>query len=251
MKLAKWIIGALASIVLSYFILQESGFFSNQNETTNETDQSLKPLIKQRFNDDGSLKSDVTIVNNVRHGVAHNYYNDGSVHSEIFYKNGKKDSISTWYYQDGKIYRTTAYENGIKHGIQKKYYRNGNLMAEIPYKNNMLYPGTKEYSESGKPINTNIKFSYDIINKTNEYNTVIVKVTGKNIEEVADFKAFYSKDNKEIKGERQNDFIRFHVPSKVGKKQKHEVSIWLTIKTKMNNKKIIDKKLWVETGVAS
>lgn len=248
MNTAKWIIGFIAAFVVCYFILVESKIIVTNNSSANVEENTTKGQVKQRFNEDGSLKSDVTIVDGVRHGVAHNYYSDGSVHSEIHYKHGKKDSISIWYYENGDKYRTTPYKEGKKHGMQTKYYRNGKLMAEIPYQNNVLQPGTKEYSETGKLITTDLDFNVRTINKTSANQVVIVEVAGKKLDKIIDFKGFIKPTGNKINGERNDNAIRFHLPSRAGQVKKVEVSVWLTVKTNMNNKKIIEKNLWVELG---
>lgn len=250
MKTAKWIIGFFAATAICYFILLETGIFSKPKTQTENINPSQKPTIKKRYTDDGTIKSDVTIVNGVRHGVAHNYYPDGSIHSKIFYKNGKKDSLSTWFYEDGSIYRTTAYNNGVKHGYQKKYYRNGTLMAEIPYINNELQPGTKEYSESGKPIKPDFEFNYSIDNSTITQQKVFLKVSGKHVDDIYKHHAFYTDDPsfKIINFERSAKNISYYITSKKDSVSTKKISIWLYTKTRMNNHIIIEKTLTVKIG---
>jgi len=248
MNTAKWIIGILAAAALSYFILVDHGIFPGQhNQTDSATENSNENVsVKKRYADDGSLKSDVEIVDGKRNGVAHNYYADGSVHSEIHYKNNKKHGESTWFYQDGKKYRVTLFVDGKKHGIQKKYYKNGKLMAEVPYLNNILQPGTKEYTETGKLIVPDYKFQYNIVNKTATNGLILIEISGKYVNDVTGINAFLKSDNKQLKSDRDSRTIRIHVPIKKGDNVKQTVVIWLTSKTKMNNPVIIDKEITVD-----
>ncbi|MDA3892608.1 MAG: hypothetical protein PF517_13165 [Salinivirgaceae bacterium] len=248
MKSAKWIIGLIATAVLAYFIISETKFDSPKHDSAETECTQVK--IHKSYNDDGSLKADVEMVDGLRHGTAHNYYKDGSVHSEMHYKNGKKDGTSTWFYEDGKPYRVSQFVKGVKHGISKKYYKNGQLMAEIPYLNNQLQPGTIEYSKLGKPLEQNLKFSYKVENQTILHQTVVIEITGKKMDEISRYSAFIMEQNipNTLNGSRDKQAIRFNVPSKKGNVRTVEATIWLTSKTKLNNKIIIEKKLPLVLG---
>lgn len=239
MKTIQWIIALLALMILSYFIAgKHIKKELVQQEKAAPAETEVK--VKQRFDEAGKLKSDVEMVNGIEHGKAHNYYSDGSVHSIIHYSHGKKEGLSTWYYENGKPYRETSFVNDKKHGVQKKYYKTGQLMAEIPFIQNELQPGTKEYTEKGKLI---VKIPQLII-KTIE-NEYLIEITGKDLKNIINYSAFYLENNKKILliGERVNQAIRFRIPSLKSDKNDIEIYVWLTAKTKMNNKNIIEKKI--------
>jgi antitoxin component YwqK of YwqJK toxin-antitoxin module len=241
MKIIQWIIAILALIILGYFFADK--YVSKESEQQESTD-SLQNVVKvmKRFDEAGKLKSDVEMLSGVEHGKAHNYYSDGSVHSVINYKHGKKEGLSTWYYENGKPYRETPFVNDKKHGVQKKYYNTGQIMAEIPYTNNELQPGTVEYNETGRPIVNDTLLSFKTIKSTS-----IIEITGKELKNVVNYSAFFLEKNKKIglDGERVNGAIRFRIPSVKTEKKDIEVIVWLTLKTKMKNKSIIEKKILI------
>lgn len=247
MKTVKWVFIIFIICALSYFVYVNTIPKITNNEITAKNTSEIQ--IKKRYDKKGNLKSDVELLKGVRHGVAHNYYTDGSIHSTINYKNGDKEGISTWFYENGKPYRKTPFIKGQKHGTQKKYYKTGLLMAEIPYNKNELQPGTKEYTETGKLIKDYPTYNYKVLNNTNTNGTIIIKVTGKKINKVK-YSAFYFKQGKKnaVAGKLNNKTIVFSIASKKGVKEQIKITIWLTIKTKMNNKKIIEKIIPVELG---
>ena len=240
MKTIQWIIALLALIILGYFFADKYVTKeSQQQESTDSLQNEVK--VMKRFDEAGKLKSDVDMVDGVEHGKAHNYYSDGSVHSVINYKHGKKEGLSTWYYENGKPYRETPFVNDKKHGVQKKYYNTGQIMAEIPYINNELQPGTIEYNETGRPIVSDTLLSF----KTIVNNDTIIEITGKDLKNTVNYSAYYLEKNKKISldGERVNQAIRFRIPSVKTEKKDIEVIVRLTLKTKMKNKSIIEKKI--------
>ncbi len=245
MDKVKWIITIIATCILAYFVYVKIIVKTPEQPNTNKNTELVQ--VKKRYNKKGKLKSDVELLKGVRHGVANNYYSDGTIHSTIYYNNGEKDGISTWFYQNGKPYRITPFIKGKKQGIQKKYYKTGKLMAEMPYSNNELQPGTKEYSETSKLIKNYPVFNYKVLNNTSNGGTTIIKVTGKKLNKVK-YSAFYFHKGKrnDITGKLNDNAIIFHV-ALINKEIKTlEVTVWITIKTQMNNKKVIEKTLPVE-----
>jgi hypothetical protein len=115
-------------------------------------------------------------------------------------------------------------------------------MAEIPYINNELQPGTVEYNETGRPIVNDTLLSFKTIKSTS-----IIEITGKELKNVVNYSAFFLEKNKKIglDGERVNGAIRFRIPSVKTEKKDIEVIVWLTLKTKMKNKSIIEKKILI------
>lgn len=246
MNKIKWFIAIIGSCILAYFILIEK-YPPTKKAQGSSTNDSINVVVKKRFDKFDKLKSDVEIVNGVKHGVAHNYYDNGTIHSTIHYKNGLKHGLSCWFYENGKTYRETPFVLGKKHGWVKKFYSNGKLMSEVPFENNIQQPGTKEYSEMGKLITSYPTFDYTVLNKSYPKKGLYIEVTGKNISEISAYSAFYTYNDKKIAlfGEREATLIRFLIPSAMTKSNINLVSVWLTTKTKMNNHTIIEKKVAV------
>jgi len=248
MNTTKWIIGVVLASILTFVIVREKSI--KKHELAEIAQKNTNIQVKKRYDENGNLKADVEIVDGKRNGIAHNYYKNGSIHSTIYYKNDKKDGLSTWYYENGKTYRETPFECNKKQGIQKTYYKSGKIMAEIPYKNNEIQPGTKEYLETGTLKKEYPTFNYKTINKTFPHKSIYIEVTGKKIKEITSFSAFYIDNGAKIvaKGGMENNTIRFAIPSIEGQLKQVEVTIWLVIKTQMNNKKILEKKIILDLG---
>jgi len=247
MKVFQWIIGFLVVGFLSFYFFIEK----QTNETKkpeNTIDTALVAKVMQRFNEKGELRADVEMLNGVYHGIAHNYYKNGSVHTIINYKNGKKEGLSTWFYENGTPYLETPFVNGEKQGIQKKYYDSGKIMAEIPYNKNELQPGTIEYSKLGKPIEKISSINVIVEDKTDSQGTSIIEVSGKSLKNIINYEAFYYQNENKIplKFQRNIKTIWFPIPSKKDEIKTLEIFVWLTVKTQMNNKSIIEKRISVD-----
>jgi len=113
---------------------------------------TLRHGITKNYDRSGNLAGEVMYVNNMKHGWATNYYASGRVHSKIMYQDAKKDGDEIWYYESGKVFRLSPYTKGKLNGVQKGYYEDGSLKFEMPYKNGDPGTGLKEYSKTGKLI---------------------------------------------------------------------------------------------------
>lgn len=243
MKAIKWIIALVLLGVLNYLLVFKDFFPQAYSDETKDT-TSIE--IRKSFYDSGELKADAQILNNQRHGVAHNYYKNGSVHTKMHYKNGVKNGLATWFYPNGKIYRTTPYLAGKIDGLQKKYYKNGMLKAEIPYSKGKLLTGTKEFTENGKEINNRPSFIVEKIDETNEKGRFIIKVKLSKKLNKLNIEAF------SINGETklamnlslgEDDFYTLVVPSTVLKSPSQHVLIQASYKSSRGNKILIEKTI--------
>ena len=107
----------------------------------------------RNYDREGRLLSEVNYIDNVKEGLATNYYaNTGKVNSTLEFKNGIKEGNEIWYYESGKEYRISPFVTGKIEGVQKLFYENGQLMAEIPYKEGFPGEGLKEYNKDGSVI---------------------------------------------------------------------------------------------------
>ena len=105
-------------------------------------------ILKSHYKN-GTLKTELSMLNGVRNGVSKNYYPNGALWQEVHYVNGVKHGLAKTYYKTGYLYLETNYSQGHIHGIRKSYRRNGNLMAEIPYVEGKPAAGLKEYLLDG------------------------------------------------------------------------------------------------------
>jgi antitoxin component YwqK of YwqJK toxin-antitoxin module len=114
---------------------------------------NLRQGPTKSYDRQGRLLSVVYYVNNIREGIATNYYAvSGKVNSTLVYKNGIKEGDEIWYYENGQAFRVTPYIQAKIEGIQKFYFEDGKLMAEVPYKAGNVGVGLKEYKKDGTLI---------------------------------------------------------------------------------------------------
>ncbi len=122
-----------------------------KSESTVINDQ--KQGITKNFDLQGRLISEVNYVDNVKEGMATNYYAaSGKIYSTMMYKKDIKEGDEIWYYESGKPYRISPYIQDKIEGIQKYYYENGQLKAEVPYNSGLPGIGTKEYKKDGSLV---------------------------------------------------------------------------------------------------
>lgn len=121
-------------------------FLKTSDETSKKNDTNV---IKQ-YRNDGSIKTEVPVLDGKRHGLAKNFYANGKVQQEIHYIRNKKHGLATTYYKTGIKYMVTPYDSGIIHGVRKTYRQDGALMAEVPFYKGKPTAGLKEYLLNGK-----------------------------------------------------------------------------------------------------
>lgn len=106
--------------------------------------------VRKYYSADKKLKTELTILNGKRNGLARIYYKNGKVSIAMNYKMGKRDGLSKRYYEDGTLYQVTNYKDDKMDGVRKKYRENGKLMSEAKYENDFPCSGLKEYLLNGK-----------------------------------------------------------------------------------------------------
>jgi hypothetical protein len=195
------------------------------------------------YRPDGSLKSQITVKNKRKNGLAYNYYENGNIQNEIIYLDGYKDGIAKWYYQSGELYRETLYKNGQKSGIQKKYYENGALKAEIPYLLDEPVVGTKEYKKSGKLITEYPKIVVSPINRLDSESTYYIRL--KLMPEKKNVNYYFSitNDGKEAKilldEYTKNGVVNYPIKLPPGHSMDEILKIRAVIKTSRGNYKVL------------
>ena len=106
------------------------------------------------------MSASIYYKNNLRHGLALDYYKDGKLRAEIDYVNGLKQGLAKWYHKNGKIFRSTAYIADQREGFQKKYYEEGDLMSVAEFHENEPGIGLKEYNKSGQERKSKAAFVF-------------------------------------------------------------------------------------------
>lgn len=142
-------------------------YFSNGRiKTEISAKGNLRHGLTKNYSRDGLLLSQVNYVENVKEGMATNFYEkSGKINSTLVYKKGIKEGDEIWYWESGRPYRVTPYVEGFANGIQKYFYEDGKLKAELPWKNGKPGIGLKEY----KPDGTLITDYPRLVIKQNDY----------------------------------------------------------------------------------
>jgi hypothetical protein len=154
-------------------------YYSNGKvKTETEAKGNLRHGLMKSYNREGQLLSQVNYVNNVREGMATNFYPiTGKVNSTLIYKNGIKEGDEIWYYENvEQPFRVSPFVKGRIEGIQKYYFEDGKLMAEIPYKKGFPGKGLKEYKKDGTLITDYPKLIINQKDHLAQANKVILNV---------------------------------------------------------------------------
>jgi antitoxin component YwqK of YwqJK toxin-antitoxin module len=125
------------------------------------------------FYDNGAIRMEGTIKNNMDQGTRNYFYKDGSkraeefcidskknghckyykeggiLSSDEFYELGKRIGHSKFYFPDGRIWAEEFHVNGLKEGLSKFRYSNGNLQCEENFKNGKREGLSTFYHECG------------------------------------------------------------------------------------------------------
>lgn len=226
-----------------------------EKKTEDPKSEENKPtIVKSYYEKSGALKSEITVINNKKNGLAKKYYPTGEIHTIVNYVNNIKEGETIWYYKNGQAYRVTPYVNGKMNGIRKLYYENGKLQAEIPYKNGDLVIGTKEYDYNGTLIPENTEILIEAQNNLKIEDKFILKITlSKKTKKVHFFEEKTSSENFKIlvpipTNQSGTAKIEYSLPR--GSSKKDYLVIYAEYKTKLGNPSLINKlyQLNIENG---
>ncbi len=101
------------------------------------------------FYDNGTIRMEGTVKNDMYQGPKNWYYSDGSKRAEEFCINNKRHGLCTYYKEGGQLHSYEIYELGKSVGLRKFYYDNGNLQATENYIDGQREGSTKHYYEHG------------------------------------------------------------------------------------------------------
>ncbi|AFN75657.1 TonB family protein [Melioribacter roseus P3M-2] len=94
--------------------------------------------ISRSYYPDGSIRSEISYVNDVLDGAAVEYYPNGNLKSFKEFSNGILHGKVIFYYPDGLIEREYDVKNGRKDGTERIYYSNGSLKVITVYESGKL-----------------------------------------------------------------------------------------------------------------
>ena len=107
--------------------------------------------IWKKYYNNGQVKTETPLVNNIPHGIEKWYYETGELWYEKPCVDGKVHGIEKWYYETGELWYEWPWVNDKIHGIYKEYYESGQLKEESRYVLGELI-GTNNYDENGNII---------------------------------------------------------------------------------------------------
>lgn len=174
--------------IVSKIVLFLALIACNQKKTGVETLKS--------YNTDGTIKSSIQVIDNMRNGLSIEYDHRGRLKSKVEYRNNMKNgSFEEFipetgvlilkakfvndtqqvpllqFYREGMLYRESNYEKGRLNGPHKTYWPNGNKREVV-------------YFEMGKQLIQSEEFDKNGIQKT-DYPKIIVEksvVKGKSVD---------------------------------------------------------------------
>ena len=94
------------------------------NETEYFEDTTKK--IERTYYQNGHLKSEIILVNNIINGICKKYYETGVLQDEVNFTDGKFNGKRTYYYPNGKEWIVTEYKNDKAWTILTNYDSKGN-----------------------------------------------------------------------------------------------------------------------------
>jgi hypothetical protein len=201
----------------------------------------------RNYSRQGKLISEVFYVDNIRHGPARNYYAaSGKLNSSFEYKNGIKEGDEIWYYESGQKYRVSPFVKGRIEGIQKLYYEDGTPMAEIPYKAGSPGTGLKEYKKDGTLITDYPRLLIRKEDHLSDANKVLIIISlSNNADDVKFYKGsltdgkYLSKNILLLATQNGVSKIDFNIPPGAAVSQK--ITITANLKTRLGNPLILSK----------
>lgn len=101
------------------------------------------------YYDDGSLKSEYFLKNELKEGDFVEYFKNGKVKYRINYEAGKKSGKAIYYYETGEIYGVTYFKNDVNHGETRNYYKNGKMKDFGIFYDGVIRGDMTEYREDG------------------------------------------------------------------------------------------------------
>jgi antitoxin component YwqK of YwqJK toxin-antitoxin module len=109
-----------------------------------------KTGIWKQYYPNGTIKSEITFVNNRPFGYAKFYFSNGKLSEEGMWENSRWVGKYKMYYETGQIFYEFQYnEQGKREGEQKYFHENGKVMIEGNWQDGKEGGIIKEYYSSG------------------------------------------------------------------------------------------------------
>lgn len=237
------------AILFVFIALGSCQLVEKKADNTN-SDKNGPTVIKSYYEKSRALKSEITVKDNKKNGLAKEYYPTGELRIMVNYVDNIKEGKTIWYYKNGQPYRVTPYVHGKMQGIRTIYYENGELQAEIPYEKGELTLGTKEYSKNGTLISNSQKIVFEELDLLKEENQFILKMKlSKKSKKVTFFEEKLSTEGNKILVSIYTNLsgtgeIKYILPR--GTFKKEILKIYAKYETKLGNPALISKSYKLE-----
>lgn len=107
----------------------------------------LATETKQAFDKNGKLRSEVTLIDGVPHGVTRFWHDNGQLARELPVHHGVPHGIGKQWDRNGKLLGTSEMLNGT--GFSREWHENGALYLEIPYVDGCQHGAAKSWNQAG------------------------------------------------------------------------------------------------------
>ena len=114
---------------------------------TYTSDENEYKITYKHYN--GNIKTNISYVNEVKHGDYEVFYFNGKEKIKGSYLNGHQNGTWTWYYDDGNIESKVDYSRGNIQGELINYYKNGKIQGDYNYENDLEVGTSFRYYENG------------------------------------------------------------------------------------------------------
>jgi len=104
-------------------------------------------LTSKHYN--GNIRTNISYVNEVKHGDYEVFYFNGKTKIKGSYLNGQQNGSWIWYYENGSIESEVNYSSGNVKGKLINYYKNGKIEGIYNYENDLEIGTSFKYYNSG------------------------------------------------------------------------------------------------------
>ncbi|MNK59100.1 MORN repeat variant [compost metagenome] len=119
------------------------------NEVSQYKNGARADGLVETFDQDGKLRTRMTLLKGQTDGELLLFYPDGKVESRSVYVNGTMTGPSTAYFPDGKVQRTANYVDGKPVGDSIEYYPDGKVASKRTHSGHYVLRSEQRFSHAG------------------------------------------------------------------------------------------------------
>jgi antitoxin component YwqK of YwqJK toxin-antitoxin module len=115
-----------------------------------EEADSNKTIVEKTYHENGQIKSELEVINDIAHGLYKEYHDNGQLRVTIRFEKGHQvDGVVDSFDENGRLIRKVEIINGNKNGPFKEFYTSGTIKKEGEYKDDEIIGKPIEYYEDG------------------------------------------------------------------------------------------------------